>query len=83
MKKSELWDLDQTLAKIILPYLKAFRKMKHNGYPAQLKSMAQWNKILDKMIVGMEWALHGENFKDAKAEEGLKLFGEYFAALWD
>ena len=36
IKEQELWSLDATLTDYILPRIKAFRKMKRQGYPAGL-----------------------------------------------
>ena len=33
IKDSELWSLDATLTDLILPRIKAFRKMERHGYP--------------------------------------------------
>lgn len=56
IKSQDLWNLDDTLARIILPYLKAFKKLNINCYPItnECKSKKDWEKILDKMIFSME-----------------------------
>ena len=52
----ELWNLDYTFSKFILKRLKAFQKMKRYGHPSDLKSMEEWNSIIDKMIFSFEYA---------------------------
>lgn len=66
MKKQDLWNLDKTISIFILKHLIAFRKMKRFGYPPELKGMAEWNKILDKMIFAFE--------NDTKYEDGRDQF---------
>lgn len=68
--KYDTWNMDSTLAKIILPMLKQLRAEK-NGYPSGL-SEKKWNRILDEMIWAFEqiiaddcgdgqyWIEHGE-----------------------
>lgn len=85
----ELWSLDVTIAKFILPRLKRFKKCT-NGHPADLTEK-QWDAILDKMIFSFAfistdkmWAI--ENIANEKTwkkvNEGLQLFAEWFNALW-
>lgn len=83
----ELWNLDITIAKFILPRLKAFKKCAA-GYPGDLTEK-KWQKMLDKMIFTFEY--HADKFarlstmtkKDFKTiREGFDLFQEYFPALW-
>ena len=89
----DLWGLDYFLAKIIIRPLKRFRKLNKTGYPAELKSMDEWRKILDKMIWSFEYSLRGELTNDTvsqdeyeklfkKEQEGFELFGKYFRDLW-
>lgn len=85
MRKQELWSLDHTLAKLLLPYLIAFRKMKKYGYPSQITSK-EWNQILDKMIYSMKMIKEDDlnSFKNQrKVQEGLDLFSKWFRHLWD
>lgn len=87
----ETWSLDITIAKYILPRLKAF-KVHTNGYPSCLSSMDEWYEILDKMITAFQLITDGEIFepkaesereKDNKIiDEGLELFRKYYFNLW-
>ena len=52
----DTWNMDTTLAHIILPMLKQLKATKH-GYPSQLTE-AEWNDILDKMIFSFNSKLH-------------------------
>jgi hypothetical protein len=85
----ETWELDFAIAAFVLPRLIHFRK-KHNGYPHGL-TPEKWIEILDKMIFAMGViALNKEEsdielwkLQNQKVQEGLRLFAEYFRALWD
>lgn len=85
----ETWDLDISLAKYILPRLKAFKK-NTTGYPCSLSSMDEWYGILDKMILTFTYITEGfifesepyENGLMEKVEEGLELFRQYYFNLW-
>lgn len=81
----DLWNLDVTLARIILPYLRVFRE--HTiAYPASMKEKT-WNKYLLQMerafeiIIREDGALPSPE-EDKAVERGLKLFAKYFQALW-
>lgn len=82
---TELWSLDSTIAKFILPRLKAFRSFRC-GYPGALNSREEWDAILDVMIQGFEiqaddsrWHEYGA---DNKIDAGIKVFCEWYCALW-
>lgn len=51
----ELWNLDDTIAKWIVPRLKAFRDTTQ-AYPANLESFEQWQEMLGEMIFGFEFS---------------------------
>ena len=92
--KEELWKLDYTLARYIYPRLVAFKNMERIGYPTCFETPEEWEEILDKMIWSFEkiakdnWILDYSNMDNVlkereKFDEGLMLFGKYFANLWD
>ena len=68
IKDSELWSLDATLTDLILPRIKAFRKMERHGYPvfgkeiekvdndsaADERKEADWENILFDIEKGFE-----------------------------
>lgn len=95
----ECWNLDETLAALILPRLIYYRD-NHYGAPNCLfeydefdhikeeDGFKKWNEILDKMI----WAFYlyisvdllcRTEEQEQQIDEGLKLFAEYFQSLWD
>jgi len=79
---ADTWNLDSTLARLIVPRLKRFRDTT-KSHPGTTKE-AEWNKILDKMIEGFEYAASPEYFGyDGKQlDEALLLFAKYFRHLW-
>lgn len=85
----ELWNLDVTIAKFILPRLKRYKKSTR-CHPAEITEK-QWDTILDKMIFSFNffatdkrWAI--EIFTNEKiwkkVDEGLELFAKWFGSLW-
>lgn len=85
---SETWNLDYSLANLILPRLKRFRKL-HCGYPGQLETDGEWNTIIDQMIYSFEYLASEKAWGIASEEEaveiqkGLDLFAKYYRNLWD
>ena len=91
----DTWNMDHTLAHIILPMLIQLKETKH-GYPSEL-SLEDWNNYLDEMIYEFDCKANKDdvymrfdiNDRDAMEKEqerisnGFKLFGKYFEALWD
>lgn len=82
----EVWNTDNTIARLIVPRLKAFRALDKHGYPGDVNSEEAWHKIIDKMIYAFELNMHAvgptpEQEKDF--EEGLALFCKYYRNLWD
>lgn len=84
---TELWNLDITLAKLILPRLRRFR-VKLQGWPASL-TLGEWQDALDKMIKAFElildedyhsWDDNGDMMQTV--ETGLTLFAKYYRDLW-
>ena len=79
---TELWNLDSTIAKFVLPRLKAFKKLK-GGRPYEL-SNDEWDDILDKMICSFSIIAKDSINADYELyQEGLDLFAKYFGYLWD
>ncbi len=57
----DLWSLDYHFVEMILPRLRAYKKMKRSGYPAatagtypEISCPEDWEKILDAIIKGFE-----------------------------
>ncbi len=88
----ELWSLDDTIAKFVLPRLKVFRN-NTGGYPGVFsgdpKGQEKWEAIIDQMIFGLNYVASGDCYKflddktHKKAQKGLRLFGEWFMDLWN
>ena len=92
IKDEDLWSLDITLAKYILPRLIRFKETNINSYPPDFKSVDEWHNVIDKMIKAFEivvkddWRYVGHEEAEKKNKEyqdGINLFAEYFTELWD
>jgi len=75
---TELWNLDVTIAKFVLPRLKEFIKTVHDDY----------KKDIQKMIDAFELVVSDDNYRfdkeiDRKIRDGLKTFSENFRLLWN
>ena len=91
---TELWNLDVTIIKFVLPRLKAFAAeptagYSCAGYPCCLEqdypdckdyNKLWWYNIIPEMIKGLEEYLDDSSLDDEP--EGMKLFFKYFTALW-
>jgi hypothetical protein len=81
--ESETWNLDETIARFILPRLKYFRDTTM-GHPGDYKTYELWQKDIDIMIRAFEIVV--ENDFDLKVnkeyEEGIELFSKKFTHLW-
>ena len=71
---TELWNLDTTIAKFILPRLQAYK----------LASDHEDDKGIDKMIAAFQMIVEGIHFTDfpREMEEGLNLFQQNYFRLW-
>ena len=89
----DLYSLDWYLAKKIIKPLRAFSAADKAGYPADLKSGEEWDKILKEMVWAFEYFMSDdgldlnltpkEYIKYAKRQQkGFELFGKYFRSLW-
>ena len=83
---TELWNLDLTLARFLIPRLKVFKEMTIS-YPAECESMDDWYEIIDKIIYSMEMIVKNDILVDKWAnqriQDGCDLLGKYFRNLWD
>ena len=64
---TELWNLEYTIAKYILPRLIEFRKVM-NGYPGDVESFDEYEEIVDKMIYAFDHIVN-ENWYTEKLEK--------------
>lgn len=80
-KKSDMWNLDITIARFVLPRLKEFK----DKYATDDK---KWQKYLSKMIIAFELCSDESNItcfdetQQKQFDEGIKLFAKYFRGLW-
>lgn len=94
----ECWNLEMTLAALILPRLIHFRD-NHCGTPGcvfeydergnilnEEEGYQKWEEILDKMIWAFYLYIKEEDCNEEnnkQIDEGLELFAKYFRTLWD
>ena len=78
---TELWNLDETILKFILPRLKEFRKQT-SCFPMEFNTLEEWLEVIDKMIGGIEDALKDTYSVKTADSEGFELFKKYFFCLW-
>ncbi len=83
---SDLWSLDHTIAKFILPRLIAFRHRPY-GYPAMLTEK-EWDARLEIMTAAFRIVASDVDYyaMDTRQKiivrEGLRIFSENFRDLW-
>lgn len=60
---SDLWSLDITIAKFVLPRLKKFKK-ENIGYPGidEMDTPEKWDEALDKMILAFEYVISWDDW---------------------
>ena len=83
--ESELWSLNCTIARFILPRLRQFKE-KSPACPGDM-SPKVWNAKLSAMIKGFELSIKQvestlDQHEVEKMDEGLELFFENFHHLW-
>lgn len=82
----EIWNTDNTLARLIVPRLQAFKQLDKHGYPPDFNDMRTWNNTIQKMIDAFETMKYAKGLSDDEertVSEGLSLFCKYFHNLWD
>ena len=75
----EIWNLDDTIVKWIVPRLKAYKDTTQ-GYPGNLDSYELWQSMLDEMIFGFEFDesnWYSEHVFGLKGEEKEKKLKEF------
>ena len=75
---TELWNLDSTILKFVLPRLKRFKECTI-GYPSEFESHEAWLECIDEMIENIEKIINSDEDGDY---EGFELFKKYFFNLW-
>lgn len=94
--EEEVWGLDVTLAKYILPRLIKFKEVNVMSHPIAFENIEEWHKVIDKMIYSFDYVLKEDSGmcnlnmteeereeRHKKYKEGMNLFAEYFMDLWD
>lgn len=84
----DLWSLDITIAKFIVPRLK-FYHTNYCGWPAGL-SKKEWKEITGKMLYAFELIADEEHLPGSEdfekynkiMQDGLDLFRQYYFNLW-
>ncbi len=93
---TELWSLDSSIAKFVLPRLKEFKKVCQStcyggkNCPFETSedgfmTIKGWKDCLQKMIDALQAVVDDDTWDEDKQkviDEGLRLFAEYFQALW-
>lgn len=85
----ELWNLDSTFARYMLPRLKRFKETT-DGYPGELTEQ-QWDAILEEIIWSLEYILGDQWHEDhtqwelneARCSAGCELLGKWMRGMWD
>ncbi len=77
----ELYNLDNTIVKFVLPRLIKFKAVTCS-YPPKL-TMKKWRKILQKIIDGLQLYNETDTIKNFKKyNKAIKLLAKYFHHLW-
>jgi hypothetical protein len=82
---TELWSLDHTIGKFVLPRLERYKEITTSS-PGEI-TPSKWAAILDEMIFAMKhYADKPWNYPDEKTakriQRGMRLFADHFCALW-
>lgn len=80
----EVYDLDRTFVKFILPRLKRYKELSLGGHPFYLTEKA-WLKMLDDMIEGFESMADKEGLyfrREEKEKHAIELFCTNLRRLW-
>ena len=75
---TELWNLDYTILRFVLPRLKAYKDVAV-GTTSDFKDEDEWMECIEKMIKSIESILEDGDNVDY---EGFELFKKYFFDLW-
>ena len=83
----EIWGTYHTLARLIVPRLKAFKALDKHGYAPDFNNMQEWNKAIQKMIDAFELLKYSGSVQSKQDQEtikeGLNLFCKYFCNIRD
>ncbi len=94
----DVWSMDHTLALIVAPMLKQLQQQKHGSAMVDDSDLpdeyltqdvhARWDWVLNEItevfeIIAQEDFDMYDNDQRKRVENGLRLFGRYYFALWD
>lgn len=94
---SDLWNLDHTISKFILPRLIAFKDYQ-NGWPGNFQqenesdeeTSIRWQSVIDDIIFfhqaivdGDKYGFYDEPDKKLRYDDGKEYFIKYYENLWD
>ena len=84
-REVEFYDLDKLFSCFIYSYLCEFRENHMYSYPGSLRSMKEWEDILDKMIKAFKLKLtvsYPSKNQQKQINYGMRLFIKYYRSLW-
>lgn len=82
----EVWNTENTLARLIASRLVTFRDLDKHGHPDGFKDIREWNATIQKMIDAFELMKYARCLSEEEnlvVDEGIALFCKYFRNLWD
>lgn len=82
----EIWNTKNTLARLIVPRLEAFKRLDKHCYPIAFGDMDNWNLNIQKMIDAFEILKDNRSLSEEEQRtvtEGLFWFSCYFPYLRD
>lgn len=82
----EIWSTKNTLARLIVPRLQAFKQLEKHGYPIEYGDMDNWNQNIQKMIDAFAILKDNKCLSDEEQKtvtEGLFWFSANFRYLRD
>jgi len=83
--EADMVELYASFFAFFIPRIKRFRNVV-SGCPMGLEKDDEWEKILDKIILGIDLLIYVETPNDAQSKDintGLTLLSEYYGDLWD
>ena len=82
----EVWNTENTLARLIASRLVTFRDLDKHGHPDGFKDIREWNAAIQKMIDAFDLLSETKSYSEEEEQtimEGLDLFHRHFRNLWD
>ena len=82
----EIWNTDNTLARLIAPRLRAFAAIDKHCFPTGFSDMRQWNSAIQQMAEAFELMCTVRTLttdEETAVKTGLELFCKHYRNLWD